>query len=308
MHTTYRDEVIDAVNNQYSNYIELFESLTKSQAYSFLSYRKDELSLSSSELVILLRVQEIINSDIAGSENRVDAEVSKLLRDLLSPDSSKFKYYYLFVQALISFLHRIMGYSWYRADMDSDLDEILSNTAQLSLGLAEGYAKIGTSYKDIERKEDWFDTYIEERNEKLFGLLISLSDFAKLTSRREFIDKTVATITAEYYRMDALNDEYKNLFEYFGVLVYYGNDHSLYQMAIDELESRIYCALDDLSLPDLVVAMSDDIYNVIQQDESENIDSWDKFRYFITLTDEYYDFVKQIKNDFLRSVPEYFPD
>jgi len=302
------DHVNNAVADKFEQYIIFFRAVSASSGYRYLQAEGSDFKLNSSELTLVFSLQEAFSRVRVEGDDYLISEINRLLLELLELNISIFKCDYLFVQALIRFLHDVLRSLADTAREDLDLNIALAGTAQLSLDLAESYEKLGTCYKDVERKEDWFDTYIKERNEKLFDLLSGLSDFATLSSRDDFIEQTVRVITSEYRSVEALDDEYKNLFEYFGILNYHGNDHSMYQTAIDELESRIYRALDDLSSPDLVVAMSDDIDSVIHEDGSEDIDSWDKFRHFITSSDEYYDLVKDIKNDFLRSVPEYFPD
>lgn len=233
-------------------------------------------------------------------------ENSDVLIDEIS-ENSVAEYDYLFIQALLHHLEKILNISYTRDKRNYVAEDQLKYIAQLSTILAEQYSNMSVSYGDIQLLKDEQYDLLEEISQSKNDFIYSLGELSKLTSREKYIEDFVITIKNQYLKMRAAEDGFKNLFEYMGYLMYIGSDHFLYEMGMNELENEIISKLQDLTLPDVVYLLKDDIYKFVDDSDLE-FQGWEHLMRCIFSSDEFDNLVREIMDNFLRIVPEYFPD
>lgn len=233
-------------------------------------------------------------------------ENSNVLVDEIS-ENNVTAYDYLFIQALLSHLENMLSISYKRDKRNYVAEDQLKYIAQLSTILAEQYSNMSVNYGDIQLLKDEQYELLEEISQSKNDFIYSLGELSKLTSREKYIEDFVITIKNQYLKMSAAENGFKNLFEYMGYLMYIGSDHFLYEMGMNELENEIISKLQDLTLPDVVYLLEDDIYKFVDDSDLE-FQGWEHLMRCIFSSDEFDNLVSEIMGDFLRIVPEYFPD
>lgn len=300
----------DAIYNKYENYYRLFEALLHLDGHEVLSYELKSKSFSAYELELILMLRQVFIVDIKKDGYLLDLleGFNQLVEWFKHSDQAIADCDYLFVQAYIAFIHKQINYYFSEEDLDATVQNNLLALAKLSVDLAEFYSNRSTCYKDIRLSSDRQYEYIEERDQNLFELLYSLSSLSANT-KDKLISEIISTIKKEYLQQPPLDDDgFTNLYEYLGYINYHGGDHFLYQTAMDELDSDIHCEVYHLPLPDLVTLLEDDIYEIVDNSDSQDLSDWNVFEECIKETQEFDQLISEIKKEFMRGVPEYFPE
>lgn len=301
-------EVEQFKNDEYTIFIETrLEEQVISQDYN-------NINLSLAEVLLFSKIKEmqrIVKAQKGGIYEYIDMLPEFLENhDLLSKDineNSVSKYDYFFIQALLSHLKEMLVIAYERNKDNYVADDQLEYIAQLSITLAERYSNFSVGYKDIELIKDEQYDQIEKLTEGANDFIYTLGELSKLKSTNEYVGGILAKLKNQYIKLDAPEEEFRNLLEYIGYLNYMGNDHGLYQMSMDELEEEIVNELYDLTLPDVIFLLEDEIHDFVDDSDLE-FQGWTHLKKCIFSSDEFYNLVSSIKSDFLNIVPEYFPE
>lgn len=300
----------DAIYNKYENYYRLFEALLHPDGHEVLSYELKNKSFSAYELELILMLRQVFIVDIKQDGYLLDLleGFNQLAEWFKHSDQAIADCDYLFVQAYIAFIHEQITYHFSEDDLDATTQDNLLALARFSVDIAEFYANRSTGYKDIRLSSDKQYEYIEERDQNLYELLYSLSSLSANT-KDKLISEIISTIKKEYLQQPPLDDDgFANLHEYLGYINYHGGDHFLYQMAIDELDNDIHCELYHLPLPDMVKILEDDVYDIFFDADMKDISDLKEFRSGLANSDQFEQLLREIKKEFMRGVPEYFPE
>ena len=301
------DDNRKVIYNKYERYCRFFDALSHSNGYEGVGRGESGLSFSSHELELILMLRQVFASDNIEKEQLIKgfnqlAERFKYSDDILANCD------YLFVQSYIAFIHEQITYHFSEDDLDATTQDNLLALARFSVDIAEFYANRSTAYKDIRLSSDKQYEYIEERDQNLYELLYSLSSLSANT-KDKLISEIISTIKKEYLQQPPLDDDgFANLHEYLGYINYHGGDHFLYQMAIDELDNDIHCELYHLPLPDMVKILEDDVYDIFFDADMKDISDLKEFRSGLANSDQFEQLLREIKKEFMRGVPEYFPE
>lgn len=297
----------DAIYNKHENYYRLFEALLHPDGHEVLSYELKNKSFSAYELELILMLRQTFDIDrsdtdgIINSFNQLSEWFSRSEQSIADCD-------YLFVQAYIAFICDQIKNHTNDQDLDAITQENLTHLAQFSVDMAEFYSNRSTQHDNICLPRIALEEYVEKRNESLYELLYSLSSLSTNT-KDKLIDEIISTIKKEYFQQPAMDDDgFANLYEYLGYINYHGGDHFLYQTAIDELDNDIHFEVYHLSLPDLVTLLEDDIYEIVDNSDSQDLSDWNAFEECIKETQEFDQLISEIRKAFMRDVPEYFPE
>lgn len=228
-----------------------------------------------------------------------------LLKDI--NEKSIGRYDYFFIQALLSHLKEMLVISYERDEDNYVAEDQLKCIAQVSIALAENYSNFSVSYKNIELTKDSQYDQLESLANEANDFIYSLGELSNLTSKSEYVEALLTKIKHKYVSLAAAEERFNSLFEYLGYLIYIGNDHFLYEMAIDELQNNIVSELSDLTLPDIVFLLEDDIHSFVDDGDLE-FQGWSHLEKCVFASNEFYHLVNGIKNDFLDIAPEYFPE
>lgn len=278
------------------------------------SYSDESIHLSLAEALLFSKIKEIqsiVKARKGGIYEYIDLLPEFLENyDLLSKDineKSAGRYDYFFIQALLSHLKEMLVISYERDEENYVAKGQIEYIAQVSIVLAERYSDFSVSYKDIEltknRQYDRLEKLADEANDFIYDL----GELSNLTSKSGYIEALLTKLKHKYLSLDAAEEGFNSLFEYLGYLSYVGNDHFLYEMTIDELQSNIVSELSDLTLPDIVFLLEDDIHSFIDDSDLE-FQGWSHLKKCVYSSDEFDRLVDRIKSDFLNIVPEYFPE
>ncbi len=296
-----------AIYNKYENYYRLFEALLHPDGHGFLSYQLKGKSFSAYELELILMLRQTFGVDGSSTGDIIEG-FNQLTEWFQNLEDTVADCDYLFIQAYISFIHEQITFRFSKKDLDARTQENLLALARFSIELAEFYSNRSTGYRDICLPHIGLEEYVEKRNENLYELLYSLGSLS-LASKDNLVEKIVSTIKKEYLQQPSLDDDgFANLYEYLGYIDYHGGDHFLYQTAIDELDNDIHCEVYHLSLPDLVTLLEDEIHDIIDNSDSQDLSDWDILESYIKETHEFDQLLQEIKREFMRGVPEYFPE
>ena len=300
----------DAIYNKYENYYRLFEALLHPDGHEVLSYELKNKSFSAYELELILMLRQVFIVDIKQDGYLLDLleGFNQLAEWFKHSDQAIADCDYLFVQAYIAFIHKQINYYFSEEDLDATTQENLLALARFSVEMAESYANQSMSYKYIQLESVALEERLEQRNQNLYALLYSLGSLSANT-KDKLIGEIITTIKNEYLQQPPLDDDgFANLHEYLGYINYHGGDHFLYQTAIDELDNDIHCEVYHLPLPDMVTLLEDDIYEIVDDADMQDIDSWKGFEDVITESHKFDQLLREIKDEFMRGVPEYFPE
>lgn len=304
------DDNRKAIYNKYERYCRFFDALSHSNGYEGVGRGESGLSFSSHELELILMLRQVFIVDIKKDSYLLD------LLEGFNQLAEWFKHFdqaiadcdYLFVQAYIAFIHKQINYYFSEEDLDATTQENLLALARFSVEMAESYANQSMSYKYIQLESVALEERLEQRNQNLYALLYSLGSLSANT-KDKLIGEIITTIKNEYLQQPPLDDDgFANLHEYLGYINYHGGDHFLYQTAIDELDNDIHCEVYHLPLSDMVTLLEDDIYEIVDDADMQDIDSWKGFEDVITESHKFDQLLREIKDEFMRGVPEYFPE
>lgn len=269
---------------------------------------------SLAETLLFSKIKEIqkIVKIQKGSVNEYADQLPEFLEnnDLLVKDINEYSacsYNYFFIQALLSHLKEMLIISYERDGRNCVVEDQLEYIAQTSIALAENYSDFSVSYKDIELTKDRQYDRLEKLTDEANDFIYSLGELSNLTSKSGYIEALLTKLKIKYLNLDAAEERFDSLFEYLGYLSYVGNDHFLYEMAIDELQSNIVRELSDLTLPDIVFLLEDDIHSFVDDSDLE-FQGWSHLKKCVFSSEEFDRLVDGIKSDFLNIVPEYFPE
>lgn len=304
-------EVVEELYREHDKYHVIFQSIYHSSGRDIEISRYNGISFSASELRLVFKLQQV---SFAIREERSAHSLLEGFKELTEavndPEVLIVECNYFFIQAYISFIHHEIDNIFDGELLDPRVEESFIALAKLSIDLAEFYGGQSTGYKHTQRTVDYQYEYIEKQKDNLYGLLYSLGELSNVSSRDELIIEIVRSIKEKYYQMDALDNEdtFSNLYEYFGYLNYHGSDHLLSQTAFDELWDDIQCEIDCLALPDLVLLLGDDIHNIVDDGDMEEIDDWSDLNKVIAESTEFNRLKSEIRTEFFKDVPEYFPE
>lgn len=298
----------EAISDKYHNYYQLFEELLHPDGHGFLNYKLKDKSFSAYELELILMLRQTFDvdrsntDDIINSFNQLAEWFYNLERNIADCD-------YLFIQAYIALMcDQVKVYSHTDRNLRKKTQENLTNLSQFSVDMAEFYSNRSTQYDDICLPHVALEEYVEKRNESLYELLYSLGSLS-INTKDKLISDIVSTIKKDYLQQPPLDDDgFTNLYDYLGYINYHGGDHFLYQTAMDELYNEIHCEVYHLPLPDMVKLLEDDIYEIVDDADMQDIDSWKDFRGVIVESHKFDQLLREIKEDFMRGVPDYFPE
>lgn len=296
-----------AVYHKYERYCHFFDALSHPNGYEGVRHGETNLSFSSHELELILMLRQVFASSNTEREQVIDG--FNYLADWFrhSVDSIT-NCDYLFVQAYIAFMYRQINHHFCEDDLDAITQDNLLALARFSVDMAESYASQSVRYKYIRLESYALEEYVEERNQNLYELLCSLGSLSTHT-KDELVNDIISTIKKGYLQQPPLNDDgFNSHYEYLGYIDYHGNDHFLYQTAIDELDNDIHCEVYHLPLPDMVKILEDDIYEIVDSGDIEDLSDWSTFEKVITQSHEFDQLIGEIRKEFLRGVPEYFPE
>lgn len=301
------DDNRKAIYNKYVRYFYFFDVLSHPNGYEGIDNGELNLSFSSHELEMILKLRQVFSSGNTASEQMLEgfnhlADWFRRSGDCITNCD------YLFVQAYIAFIHEKINNYFSESTLDKITQDNLLALARFSVEMAESYMDQSVHYKHIRPESLALEEYIEERNQSLYELLYSLGSLSS-NSKDMLIDVIISTIKKEYLHQPSLDDDgFANLYEYLGYINYIGGDHSLYQMAFDELEKDIHCEVYHLPLPDMVTLLEDDIYEIVDSGDMEDLSDWTTFRKVITGSREFDQLIGEIRRGFMSGVPEYFPE
>lgn len=277
-------------------------------------YGDESIHLSLIEALLFSKIKEIqsvVKAQKGGIYEYVDLLPEFLENyNLLSKDineKSAGRYDYFFIQALLSHLKEMLVISYERDEGNYVAKDQIEYIAQVSIVLAERYSDFSVSYKDIELTKDRQYDRLEKLADEANDFIYSLGELSNLTSKSGYIEALLTKLKLKYLSLDAAEERFNSLFDYLGYLSYVGNDHFLYEMAIDELQSNIVSELSDLTLPDIVFLLEDDIHSFVEDSDLE-FQGWSHLKKCVYSSDEFDRLVRSIKNEFLRMAPEYFPE
>ena len=309
------DQEIDKdVMAKFRKYIYLFDC----GRYGSKLERLDDgphIQLSQLEFTVLAKLRDI-QCGLLNNENNEEWAYARLLSKILDNDEFLvesinhnyiMEFDYFFIQA---FFHHIQDalLSYVESNNDDRIaTEQLRYTARMSISLAEIFSDIRTSYEDIELTKHTQYDQIEELTEGANDFIYSLGELSNLTSKSEYVEALLTKLKDKYLSLDAAEEGFNSLFEYLGYLIYVGNDHFLYEMSIDELQNKIVSELSNLTLPDIVFLLEDDIHSFVD-DGDLGFQGWSHLEKFVFSSDEFDRLVRSIKNEFLHMAPEYFPE
>jgi len=299
-----------AIYNKYERYCRFFDALSHSNGYEGVGRGESGLSFSSYELELILMLRQVFIVDIKKDGYLLDLleGFNQLAEWFKHSDQAIADCDYLFVQAYIAFIHEQINYYFSEEDLDATTQGNLLALARFSVDIAEFYANRSTGYKDVRLESVALEERLEQRNQNLYELLYSLGSLSANT-KDKLIGEIITTIKNEYLQQPPLDDDgFANLYEYLGYINYHGGDHFLYQTAIDELDNDIHCEVYHLPLPDMVTLLEDDIYEIVDDADMQDIDSWKGFEDVITESHKFDQLLREIKDEFMRGVPEYFPE
>ena len=299
-----------AIYNKYERYCRFFNALSHSNGYEGVGRGESSLSFSSYELELILMLRQVFIVDIKKDGYLLDLleGFNQLAEWFKHSDQAIADCDYLFVQAYIAFIHEQINYYFSEEDLDATTQGNLLALARFSVDIAEFYANRSTGYKDVRLSSDRQYEYIEERDQNLYELLYSLSSLSANT-KDKLISEIISTIKKEYLQQPPLDDDgFANLHEYLGYINYHGGDHFLYQTAIDELDNDIHCEVYHLPLPDMVTILEDDVYDIFFDADMKDISNLEEFRSGLANSDQFDQLLQAIKKEFMRGVPEYFPE
>lgn len=301
------DDNRKAIYNKYERYCRFFDALSHSNGYEGVGRGELDLSFSSHELELILMLRQVFASDNIEKEQLIKG-FNQLAERFKYSDDTIANCDYLFVQAYIAFIHEQITHHFSEDDLDATTQDNLLALARFSVDIAEFYANRSTGYKDIRLSSDRQYEYIEERDQNLYEILYSLSSLSTNT-KDKLISEVISTIKKEYLQQPPLDDDgFTNLYDYLGYINYHGGDHFLYQTAIDELDSDISCEVCHLPLPDMVKILEDDIYDIFFDADMKEISDLEEFRSGLVNSDQFDQLLREIKKEFMRGVPEYFPE
>ncbi len=297
----------EAIYKKYERYCRFFDALSHSNGYEGVGRGELDLSFSSHELELILMLRQVFASDNIEKEQLIKG-FNQLAEQFKYSDDTIANCDYLFVQSYIAFIHEQITHHFSEDDVDTTTQDNLLALAGFSVDMAELYASQSLRYKHIKREAVGLEEHIEKRNENLYELLYSLGSLSANT-KDKLISDIISTIKKEYLQQPPLDDDgFANLYEYLGYINYHGGDHFLYQTAIDELDNDISCEVCHLPLPDMVKILEDDIYDIFFDADMKEISDLKEFRSGLVNSDQFDQLLREIKKEFMRGVPEYFPE
>lgn len=315
-------------NDLYSRrhkYTTIFQSIYHSYGQDLEISSYNGVSFSASELRLIFKLQQI--SSVLREGGDVDFILDRLIeltealndREVLIAECN-----YFFIQAYISFIRCEINNIVGREDLPHRLESCLIDLVKFSVDLADFYGDQCNGYKLGERSVDRRYVYLEKQKDNLYELLCTLADLSNASSRKSLILGIVKPMKQSYCEINSFHirrdGKRINLYEYLGYLIYIQDKYPSYeglhdvQTLIDcqtlfgQLENEIKLKLEYLSLPDLVKAINYDIQPIIDDAVIEELCDWDAARNLIVGSVEYEDLVQEIKDDFMRDVPDYDPE
>lgn len=311
----FNEKVKDDLYSTLNKYTAVFQSVYHSYGQDIEISRCKAISFSASELRLIFKLQQI--SSALREANSFDFMVDRLImlaETVKDPEVSIAECNYLFMQSYISFIHHEINRTFDVEDLPSRIEERLVALAKFSVDLADFYGSQYTGYKDIQNHTTKQSEYIDEQSDNLGYLLCNIDDYFKVssTTREDLIQGVITPIKKSYCEIDSLcnrsDGSWINLYEYLGYLVYCEDEHPLYQPIFDELEREIQAELESLSLPDLFKLLRYDVHSIIYGADIRDLRDWDAVKSLMLCSLEFVDLVQEIKDDFMRGVPDYDPE
>lgn len=311
----FNEKVKDDLYSTLNKYTAVFQSIYHSYGQDIEISRCKAISFSASELRLIFKLQQI--SSALREANSFDFMVDRLImlaETVKDPEVSIAECNYLFMQSYISFIHHEINRTFDVEDLPSRIEERLVALAKFSVDLADFYGSQYTGYKDIQNHTTKQSEYIDEQSDNLGYLLCNIDDYFKVssTTREDLIQGVITPIKKSYCEIDSLcnrsDGSWINLYEYLGYLVYCEDEHPLYQPIFDELEREIQAELESLSLPDLFKLLRYDVHSIIYGADIRDLRDWDAVKSLMLCSLEFVDLVQEIKDDFMRGVPDYDPE
>lgn len=296
-----------AIYDKYATYRHFFDALSYTNRYENIGRGFLDVSFTPHELELILMLRQMLTSSNTEREQMIEG-FNHLADWFKRSDNSIAKCDYLFVQAYIAFIHERITLHFSEEDLDATTQENLLALARFSIEMAESYAGQSLCYKHIRLESEALEEYVEERNQNLYELLYSLGSLSANT-KDKLINEIITTIKKEYFQQSPLDDDgFANLYEYLGYLNYHGGDHALYETAFDQLRNDIEFEVYHLPLPDMVTLLEDEIQEIVDNGDMKDLSDWETLRKGIVESREFDQLTGEIRKEFMRGVPEYFPE
>lgn len=297
----------EAIYEKYAKYRHFFGALSHTNGYENIGRGFLDISFTPHELELILMLRQMLTSGNTEREKMIEG-FNHLADWFKRSDNSITNCDYLFVQAYIAFIHERITFHFSEEDLDDITQDNLLSLARFSVEMAESYANQSMSYKNIQLESVALEEYVEERNQNLYELLYSLGSLSANT-KDKLIGEIISTIKKEYFQQSPLDDDgFANLYEYLGYLDYHGGDHALYEMAFDQLYNDIEYEVYHLPLPDMVTLLEDELYDIFFDGDMKDTNDLTDFKSGLVSSDEFDKLIGEIKREFMRGVPRYFPD
>lgn len=321
----FNEKIRDDLHSVRHKYTTIFQSIYHSYGQDIETSKYNGISFSASELKLIFKLQQISSALRGGGDfDFILDRLVELAEAVNDPEILISECNYFFIQAYISFIRCEINNIVGREDLPSRLEGYLIALAQFSVDLADFCGDQCKGYKLGEHFVDRRYVYLEKQKDNLYELLYTLADLSNVCSRKSLILGIVKPMKQSYCEMDSFHirrdGKRINLYEYLGYLVYIQEKYPSYeglhdvQTLIDcqtlfgQLENEIKFKLGYLSLPDLVKVISYDIQPIIDDAVIEELCDWDVVRNLILDSVEYEDLVQEIKDEFMRDVPDYDPE
>lgn len=212
--------------------------------------------------------------------------------------------YMEYVNAQVEFLPRYVEFE--RSDF---IDVLVAKLYNMLKELKESIGYLATDIRDKgkQRQNEYESMITLEENYKSF-LESYLYGCHQQYNAIEITNKIIREIRKTYYSLSALDDEFINMYEYLGVILYHGSDHPLcevmHEQLRDEVEKEFYALsfsqkvalVDECNLDDLI----DDIDMYMLEDVSD-------LQRLVLKNDAFRNIIDILKSEFLTDVPKYEP-
>ncbi|ALF60112.1 hypothetical protein [Psychrobacter urativorans] len=121
-------------------------------------------------------------------------------------------------------------------------------------------------------------------------------------------DNILNKVKAIYCSLTSLDDEFSNMYEFLGCIVYHGGDHSLCEMMHEKLRDEIENEFDELIFSEKV-ALVDEYYldYLIDDIDISSLEDISEFHKLVSRGDAFYNVTSALKTEFLSGVPSYDP-
>lgn len=151
-------------------------------------------------------------------------------------------------------------------------------------------------YDFCERFSQFLDDYIWDCH-----------DYEEGERLRAIIIKNMISL---YKSLDSIDGEqFKNMYENLGYIEYHGGDHGLYQMAQEQIRCDLWDEISKLDFNQKVSLVDQMSLDTLTKGMSiYDLEDFHEFKERVLNSDIIDEIVEDLRKEFLRQVPKYFPD